>query len=194
MLITSILILGLNSALRQAHVVWARTENERTIHQDSRFLIDTLRQEVACLYIPDGGEEGRSLFSLSRFPDGSAKFSFLTVNPVFKSGVAANVPAEVTYEYTVQADTQRKILQRSRQWYSGQIAIGQRQQDILFYDIAEFAIEVAGETAGDIAWHDEFEATPDNHPQAIRLYIEWPGQPGFEAVLPVAGQARIETP
>ncbi len=82
MLITSVLVLGVNAAFRQAHMLWSRAEKQRPVYQKTRLFFDTIRNELTCLYIPEIDDEQPAPFSLSASPDGTVRLSFLTMKTI----------------------------------------------------------------------------------------------------------------
>ena len=57
MLITSILILGVNAAYRQAYLLWSNVEDSRPAYHAARLITETLRRELSCLYFPEVAEQ-----------------------------------------------------------------------------------------------------------------------------------------
>ena len=181
MLITSILVLGVNAAFRQAHTVWSRAETQRPLYQRTRLFFDTLRAELHCLYMPKfDDDQEMDPFSLSVLPDGAARLSFLTLNPAWKGTVASNRPGKVTYEYATDSESGQKILSRSEQLFAGEKPIGPEQADILLTGFSGLSILAADpNAAGGDSWKDSMQCrqTP---PKAIKIQLKWPGDAGTE--------------
>lgn len=199
MLISSILVLGINAAFRQAHAVWSRAETQRPLYQRTRLFCDTLRSELNCLYMPKfNDDQEMDPFSLSVLPDGTTRLSFLTLNPAWRSTFASNRPGSVTYEYATDAESGQRSLSRTEQLFSGETPIGPEQTDILFTGFSGLSILAADpNAAGGDSWQDSMQCrqTP---PKAIKIQLTWTGDAeteyAFETIVKIACRGQLPTP
>lgn len=175
MLITSVLVLGINAAFRQAHMLWSRVEEQRPVYQKTRLFFDTLREELTCLYLPKIDDEDQPApFELLAFPDGTVRLSFFTLNPVWNNTALSNLPAKVSYEFTTSPDSGRKILSRTEQLFSGQTTVGPVQKEAVlegFSGITAQAADPEGYSLAD-SWKSNLECR-EKPPKAIKLLLKW---------------------
>lgn len=121
MLITSILVLGINTAYRQAHLIWQSAESKRPIYHNARIIFETLRQELSCLYFPQlPDQEPNHPFNLSSLPDGTAELSFYTLTPSWTTAPQSSLIAKVRYSFCKDTDTDQTLLIRTEQLCSGE--------------------------------------------------------------------------
>ncbi len=184
MLITSVLVLGVNAAFRQSHMLWSRVESQRPVYQKTRLLYDTLRQELSCLYMPKIDEQqGGASFTLSSIPDGNLKLSFFSLNPAWKDSTSSNLPSKITYEFTADQDSGSKSIVRSEQLSSGEKLIAAVQKETILEGFSKVSIQAAdpnSETLSDLWKHDLHRN--GNPPKAIKIILSWPknGHADFE--------------
>ena len=175
MLITSVLVLGVNTAFKQAHMLWSRVENQRPVYQKSRLLLDTMREEMTGLYLPKGDQQQQLRpFSLSSLPDGTTRLSFYTLNPSWKNTATSSFPAKVGYEFTTDSDSEQKVLLRTEQLCSGEKAIGLKWKEIIFTGLSEFSVRAADPNSdlSSDSWKDNLECN-QVPPKAVKILLKW---------------------
>ena len=175
MLITSVLVLGLNVAFRQAHMLWARAEKQRPVYQKTRLFFDMLQEELSCMYLPKIDDQQPAPFILSALPDGTVKISFLTLNPAWKNTAVSNLPSKVSYEFTTDSDSGQRTLSRTEQLFSGEKDVSPEQKETILKGFSGFSVQVADPDTGSLAdsWKNELQCrqTP---PKAVKIQIKWP--------------------
>ena len=200
MLITSVLVLGVNAAFRQAHMLWARAEKQRPVYQKTRLFFDTLQEELSCLYMPKIDDEQQPApFILSTLPDGTVRLSFLTLNPAWKNTAISNLPSKVSYEFTTDSDSGQKTLSRAEQLFSGEKAVGPEQKETILKGFSGFSVQVADPDIGSLAdsWKNELPCrqTP---PKAVKIQLKWPRDEQadfeFETIVKIICQGQISPP
>lgn len=199
MLITSILVLGVNAAFRQAHMLWSRVEEQRPIYQKTRLFFDTLKEELICLYLPKIDDEQQPApFDLSTLPDGTVRLSFLTMNPVWKYTALSNFPANVIYEITNDSNSDRKVLLRTERLFSGEKAAGKEQKEIILEGFSEFiiqaqAVDPEANSSSD-SWKSELKCS-DAPPKAVKILLKWPKDEQmdfkFETIIKITCQGQM---
>ena len=199
MLITSVLVLGVNAAFKQAHAVWSRVETQRPVYQETRLFFDTLKAELSCLYLPmfDDDQE-MDPFALSVSPEGTVRLSFLTLNPAWKNTAVSNRPAKLTYECTTDSDSGQRILSRTEQLFSGQRPIGSEQKDILLTGFSGLTILAADpNAAGGDSWKDTLQCR-QAPPQAVKIQLEWSSDAqtayAFETIVKITCRGQMTLP
>lgn len=170
MLIASILILGLHSAYQQAHRIWLSAESRRPVYHNARVIIETLRQELSCLYFPQPeGGDANTPFVLSALPDGTAELAFYTLNPSWAGGIKSSRMARVRYGVTRDQDSGEITVERFEQPFSGEKAIGKEHSDVLIKGLADFKIWVADSEF--MEWKESYDAK-DRPPRAIKIAVK----------------------
>jgi hypothetical protein len=198
MLITSVLVLGVGAAFRQAHMLWSRAERQRPVYQKTRLFLDMLTEELACLYMPQIDEDQKqpAPFVLSKLPDGTVRLSFLTLNPLWKATAVSSFPAKVSYEFTTDPDSGRRVLSRVEQLFSGEKAVGTEQKEAILEGFSEIIIQAAEPDAAspDASWKNELQCS-QAPPKAVKILLKWlkDGQAEFEfeTIIRIACQGRI---
>ena len=138
LLISAILALGARSAYQQAHLIWTATESQRPVYQNSRLLIDTLREELSCLYFPKGSDKEQiTPFVLSVLPDGTTDLSFYTLSPAWKISSRSSNIATISYSSSKDGNSDQTILKRTEQMCSGEKIIGTQSSDIILKGLSE---------------------------------------------------------
>ncbi len=177
--ISSILILGINTAYQQAYTIWSSIENKRPIYGTARMITETLRQEVSCLYIPppdSNGEEGMddTMFRLSYLPDQGMDLTFYTLTPFWNGTLESSYIAKVSYRFTKSSDTDKNDLVRIEEPYSGDRIIGTAKSDVISNNISEFKVWVIDPNSegSDISWKESYESK-DNPPKALKVLLRW---------------------
>jgi len=199
MLITSVLVLGVNAAFRQAHMLWSRAEKQRPVYQKTRLFFDTLKEELSCLYMPKVDDEQQPApFSLSALPDGSIRLSFFTLNPVWKDTVLSNLPAKVSYEFATDSDSGREVLSRTEQLFSGEKAVGLEQKEDVLEGFSGVVILASDSSVDSLADSWKTELQPQNPPKAVKILLKWPKDEQtdfeFETIIKIACQGQIIPP
>ena len=199
MLITSVLVLGVNTAFRQAHMLWSRVEKQRPIYQKTRLFLDTIRDELACLYLPKINDEQPALFSLSASPDGTIRLSFLTMNPAWKDTAVSNFPAKVSYEFTTDSDSGQRVLSRTEQLFSGEKAVGTEQKEAILEGFSGITIQAADPDAAVLAdsWKSDLQCS-QTPPKAIKILLQWPRDEQtdfeFETIIKITCRGQMTPP
>jgi len=201
MLITSVLVLGVNAAFRQAHMLWSRAEKQRPVYQKSRLLFDTLTEELVCLYMPtiDEDQQQPAPFDLSTLPDGTVRLTFFTLNPAWKDTVLSNFPAKVIYEFTTDSDSGRRTLSRTERLFSGEKAVGLQQKETILDGFSGVTIQAAepdADAPGD-SWKADLQCS-QRPPKAVKILLKWPKDEQrefeFETIIKIASQGQISPP
>ena len=197
MLITSFLVLGVNVAFRQAHMLWSRAEEQRPVYQKTRLLLDTMRTELACLYMPKLDDDQQPApFSLSSLSQGDVKLSFFTLNPAWKSSTVSNLPAKVSYEFTTDPDSGQRAVSRAEQLFSGEKMVGTEQEETILEGFSGIAIQAAETNGGSLAdsWKSDLQCdqTP---PKAVKVLLKWAKDEQtdfeFDAVIKISCQKTL---
>ena len=199
MLITSVLVLGVNAAFRQGHMLWSRAEKQRPIYQKTRMFFDTLTEELLCLYLPKIDDQQPAAFTLSTLANGTVRLSFLTMNPAWKTAAVSSFPAKVSYEFTSDSDSGQKILSRAEQLFSGEKAISSEQKEAIMEGFSGFSIQAADPNIDSLAdsWKSALQCkrTP---PKAVKVLLKWPrdgqGEFEFQTIIKIAATGQITPP
>ena len=185
MMITSILVLAANTAYQQVYVVWSRIEGKTPVYQKSRVIIDTLRQELACLYWPREVEKEKvEAIAITSQADGDTVTTFYTLGPSWNTGSASSKTARVQYIFSSDPDTGDNILSRSEQFFSGNKPISTVKTEIIMKGLAGFKLSKENGEKG----QDGNAKTP---PEAVKVELTWPEtknmpQSFFQTIVPVA--------
>jgi prepilin-type N-terminal cleavage/methylation domain-containing protein len=201
MLITSVLVLGVNAAFRQAHMLWSRAEKQRPVYQKTRLFFDTLRDELSCLYLPkiDNEQQQPVPFSLSALPDGTIRLSFFTMNPTWKDTAFSNLPAKVSYEFTTDPDSGRRVLSRTEQLFSGEKAVAAEQKETILDGFSGITIQAADPEARSLAdsWKNKLQCS-HSPLKAVKILLKWPRDEQtdfeFETIIKIACQGQMTPP
>lgn len=175
MLITSILVLGINAAYHQAHLIWSSAEIRRPFYQTARIITETFRQELSCLYIPPLTEEEDFAFELLYLPNDKTELAFYTLTPSWKGGMESSRPAKVHYRFAKDLDTGETLLERFEQPCSGEKIIGRESSDVVAEDLSEFRVWIADPNSGPSGdlWKDSYNSK-DIPPKALKVLLQWP--------------------
>lgn len=160
MLITTILVLGVNAAFKQAHLIWSHAEDRRPAYQDTRILTELLRTELTGLYLPPKSDDNAEPFELS-----SSKVEFYTLTPAAKGSVVSSRIAKVRYEFASNG------LRRSEQPYAGEKKIGKDVSDVVIRGLSKFSLSAFDRK--DKQWKDTYKSK-DAPPGALRVSLGWP--------------------
>lgn len=174
MLISSILILGINAAYRQAHLIWSNAESRRPIYYTARLVTETLREELSCLYFPPVDEEHGSPFRLLTLPDGTVELTFYTLTPSWKGSPESSRIAKARYSFSRDPYTDETLLQRFEQLCAGEKIIGKERSDILIIGLSDFRVWAAvanPDSPGDL-WRESYESK-DSPPKAVKILLKW---------------------
>ena len=200
MLITSVLVLAVNAAFRQAHMLWSRAQKQRPVYQKTRLFFDTLREELVCLYMPTiDGQQQQAPFTLSVLPDDTVKLSFFTLNPVWENSADSSFPSKVSYEFTTESDSDQKVLSRTEQLFSGEKAVGPEHKEATLEGFSGITILAADPNAGSLAdsWKNVLQCrqTP---PKAVKILLKWPNEQQadfeFDTIIKIICHAQITPP
>lgn len=179
MLITSVLMLGIHAAYRQAHLLWSRAEDDREAWYLARILTETLREELCGLYLPqmDGEDEDVDLgaaFQLSSAPGETVDLSFFTLTPAWRTDVGLSPMAKVCYRFGRDQDAGNTSLRRSETLCAGERLIGAEVSDVLTGDLAEFriwAFDPNGRALPE-SWRESYRSN-DRPPKALKVLLKW---------------------
>lgn len=176
MLITSILVLGINTAYRQAHLICQSTESKRPVYHNTRVTIETLRQELSSLYFPQlPEEEPNPPFNLSSLPDGTAELSFYTLSPSWTASPQSSLIAKLCYSFSKEEDTDQTLLIRTEQLCSGEKIIAKESSDIVLeghFELKFWAFDPNSETHED-SWKQSYKSKVAP-PRALKILLKWP--------------------
>lgn len=191
MLITSILILGVNTAYRQAHLIWSNAELKRPIYHTARLITETLRQELSCLYIPPMNEGEDNVFELIYFPNEKTELTFYTLTPLWKGSLESSRAAKVRYKITRDADKEEILLERFEQYCGGEKKIGRESSDVFAVGLSDFRIWIIDPNSSPQhpSWQESYHSK-DTPPKALKVSLKWGGSRQvsgvvFQTVLPV---------
>jgi len=182
MAICTILILGIQGVYRQALLLWSRTEDNRPIFSEARFISELLRNELSSLYMPvveekngpdgngqdDGGEVSKASFSLMTLPDGTIEVSFYTLNSSLQGSPCHGRVAKIGYSYN------KGVLTRSEQFCAGEKIIGQKTTQIIAEGLADYkmVVFVKDENSQDMQWTNSYDSK-DKPPKAVKISVSW---------------------
>jgi len=172
MLITSILILGINTAYRQAYLLWSNIENKRPLYNNARLITETLRQELSCLYFPSDANQQDSPFELLSSTNETTELNFYTLTPSWKSDPASSRMAKVRYRFSRDEITEETLLQRFEQACAGEKIIGKESSDVIATGLSDFKIWAADPNASLDLWKQSY-ATKDAPPKAFKIFMKW---------------------
>ena len=196
MLITSILILGVNSAYRHAHSIWSSAENSRPMYHTARLITETLHDELAGLYLPQTNEDANDLFSLFYLPNERTELSFYTMSPSWKGSLESSRPAKVRYRFT--RDMEETLLERFEQPCAGEKIIGGESSDTVTEELSNFKIWIVdpNSNARAISWQESF-SSKDTPPKALKILLSWQqdGQKSaldFETIIFIPTRAALK--
>lgn len=175
MLITSILLLGVNTAYRQAHLIWSSAENKRPIYHAARLVTETLRQELSCLYFPPGTEDENRPFELLYLPNEKTELTFYTLTPCWRGSLESSRIARVRYTFTRDPDAEGAPLERFEQLYGGEKVIGKESSDLVIGGLSDFRVWVADPNSGPSgdSWKESYNSK-DTPPKALKVLLKWP--------------------
>lgn len=177
MLITSILVLGINAAYRRAYIIWSNAEDRRPIYHTTRLITETLRQELAGLYFPPKADEdeaaGKS-FSLLYLPDQGTELTFFTLTPSWKSAIESSRMAKVSYKIIKERNSDNIRIERLEQQCGAEKIISEASTDSFTTNISDFrvwAIDPNSELSDD-SWIESYESE-DAPPKALKVSLKW---------------------
>jgi prepilin-type N-terminal cleavage/methylation domain-containing protein len=198
MLITSVLVLGINAAFQQAHLLWSNIEAQRPVYDNARLITETLRQEISGLYLPQTSEtEKDNLFELSTLPDGTVNLTFYTLTPSWKESLFSSRIVKIRYSFSRDKATGKNLLERAEQFCAGEKIIGQESSNVILKGLSDFKIWCAVPDSGSSSdlWKQSYssERTP---PKAIKVLLKWPAnkdisETSFETSILVPCQAPL---
>jgi prepilin-type N-terminal cleavage/methylation domain-containing protein len=146
MFITSVIVLGLHAAFRQATMLFSRTQQPRHIYQTARLITETLRRELAALYIPPPLEPNQpdqpDQPDQQLTEDDSDGFTFHTLNPSWNTASPTARSAKITYKFTKESDSGRGVLTRSEQLYATEIPLALPTNGIIAENLSDFNVSL----------------------------------------------------
>jgi prepilin-type N-terminal cleavage/methylation domain-containing protein len=200
LVISSVIVLGINAVYRQAHLIWASVEDPRPIYHDARAIIETLRYELSCLYFPPAPdandvEDGEAFEPISV---GNNEFAFYTLAPYWKTGLGASRMARVRYSLAADPVTDEKVLQRFERLCAGEKPIGKESRDIVARGLSEFSVSAIGDDQPD-GGADGSDSNNQSGapPKAVRVSLKWAAtenvpQARFETTILLPAQAQLK--
>jgi prepilin-type N-terminal cleavage/methylation domain-containing protein len=199
LLISSVIVLAINAVYRQAHQIWASVEDPRPIYHDARAVIETLRQELSCLYFPPAPDANDAENGAPFEPIlvGTNEFAFYTLAPSWRTGLPASRIAKVRYSLSRDPVTEQNILERFEQLCAGEKAIGKEVSDIVTRGLSQFSVSVVEggqEESSDDDPNSNRQAGPP--PQAVKVSLKWPATENipecvFETTILVPAQTAL---
>ena len=193
MLITSILILGINAAHKQANLIFSVAESNRPIYHNARLITETFRSELSSLYFPKPAENQNIIpFELITLPGAACRLTFYTLTPCWSASSDASRIVKVRYSFTKDTDTEQTILKRFEQLYAAEKPIGKETSDVIIKGLSDFKLWVFDPNS-DSSEHLWEQSCKLQHipPKALKLQFKWP-QP--EKGPPVEFQTIISIP
>ena len=202
LLISSIIVLGVNASYHQAYLMWSSAEKPRPTHQATRLVVETLRNELAGLYFPrpDANDQAQPAFELQNLQPEQTNLVFYTLTPCWKASLWASRPAKVTYTFARNQDKNEGVLLRREQLCAGNRPLQQAaiESDIVLTGLSEVVFGIADPNghSNELNWKQSFTAT-DKPPRALKLRLKWPDPKRaqgteFEAMLLIPCQAPVK--
>jgi prepilin-type N-terminal cleavage/methylation domain-containing protein len=199
LVISSVIVLGINALYRQAHMIWASVEDPRPIYHDARTIIETLRHELSCLYFPpasdaNDAEEGEAFEPISV---GDNEFAFYTLAPFWKTGLSGSRMARVRYSLAADPVTEEKVLERFERLCAGEKPIGKESRDVVARGLSEFSVSIMSDEQSESEGEDsEGSRESGTPPRAIKVSLSWAAtenvpQADFETTILVPVQAAL---
>jgi len=179
MTITSILILGMNAAYRQAYHLWVQVEGQRDVYTRARLLSDTLRTELAGLYLPplEAVPESQGIeysFQLLPKSNHAVELAFFTLTPAWHGSVESSRSARVRYRFTSDAGTGRGLLERFEQLCAGGKILGSETRATVAADLADLQLWIADPNDARESLKTTYESS-QYPPKALKVVIAWLG-------------------
>ncbi len=175
MFITSIIVLGLHAAFKQATVLFARTQQPRQIYHIARLFTETLRREFAALYIPPSLDPNQPNQHLPK--EDANGFSFHTLNPSWNTQRPTARSAKITYKFTNESDFGRGVLIRSEQLYATEIPLAPPKTSIIAQNLDDFNISIINDQ--------------DSNPKAAKISITVQNQ-NIQTTIPIYTQENTQ--
>lgn len=175
LLISAVLALGVRSAYQQARLIWTAAESQRPIYQNSRLMIETLREELSCLYFPKGSDKEQiTPFVLSVLPDGTTELSFYTLSPAWKISSRSSNIAKISYSFS-KNDSNESVFKRTEQMCSGEKAISTQSSDVILKGLSEMNVWVLDPNSdfSENSWKSAYDSKTAP-PKAVRIMLKWP--------------------
>jgi len=209
MLITSVLMLGVHAAYRQAHLLWSQAEDDREAWYLTRVLTETLRDELGGLYLPQRSDAEAEVdvgaaFQLNSVPSEMVDLSFFTLTPAWRTDVGPSPMARVCYRFSRDPDTGGASLRRLETLCAGEKPLGAETSDVLVKDLAEFKVWVFDPNGGASAesWTESYQSS-DRPPKALKVRFGWRARgrsdprfraAEFESVILVPCESQLPAP
>ncbi len=200
LLISSILLLGIDTAYRQAILLSQKAEYKRVISDNARLLTETLREELASLYFPTrlGESEKKQIpFQLASDPNGSILLSFYTLNGSWRKQAYLSKPLKIKYYFYKNPDNKKSILKRSEQYCSGEKIIApELSENILTgnFQLKLFALKQQSD-GSEQDWQSSLKCAkePRTCLQAVKIHLNWPGNrklaaSSFQTIIKIPAQ------
>ncbi len=121
------------------------------------------------------------------------------MNPVWKDTSISNFPAKVSYEFTTNPDSGRRILSRTEQLFSGEKAVAVEQKETILEDFSGITIQAADPDAGSLAdsWKSDLQCR-QSPPKAVKILLKWPRDEQtdfeFETIIKIICRGQMTPP
>ena len=191
MLITSVLVLGISGAYRQARQLYSQVEGPRHQYHMYGNVIESLRADLAALYMPPV-EEGKTSFALSAQPDGSIDLMFYSLSPLWRTGAAGARSAVVQYRFVQHQGAGESTLERLETPCAGESIIGEPVSETVAEGKFEFHVWVVD--ADSDGSEQSLRTSHESHerpPKALKVRLEC-AEAGH--IFPVTFETLIEIP
>jgi len=192
MLISSIIVLGIHAAYRQAYQICSRVEKPRSTFESVRIISDTLRVELSSIYFPKTSDANNS-----ENPEGNPSepiivkdnlITFYTLNPAWRTDPACSRIARVTYSFGEFENTDQKVLVRHESLYAGEKPAGTKTTDVIADNLAEFKISLIKKA------QNKEEKNP---PKAVKLTLKFadsqPSEESFHTTIFIPSEVFLES-
>lgn len=189
MMITSILVLAANAAYQQVYVVWSRIVDRTPVYQKSRLIIDTLRQELACLYWPGVVKKEKvEAITIINEANGNTVTTFYTLGASWNAGSASSYMTRVQYIFSSDSGTEGNVLSRTEQNFSGNKPVSAVKTEIIMKGLARFSISDSNPKKNEENSEGGNIKPP---PESLKVELSWPetknmSEYSFQTMIPIA--------
>jgi prepilin-type N-terminal cleavage/methylation domain-containing protein len=189
MLISSVVVLGINGVYRQTRLVWSHIEDRRPIYHNARLITETLRQELSCVYFPpepDGNDRADGDKPFEPISVKGSELAFYTLAPSWKVSSAASYIAKVRYTFAKDQNADESVLRRFEQPCAGERTIGKESSDVILKGLSDFNVSFVGDVD-----KDDTERK-DALPRALKVSLQWPAPgEGFQTTILIPCQESL---
>lgn len=192
MLITTVLVLGLNAAVKQAYFLYSQAENRCPIYQKTRLLTETLRTELSSLYLPPNSQEKEDENTFIAEP---TKLEYFTLTPALAEAPSVSHINKITMEFTKNKDTNLTTITRTQQMFSGEKAMGSKTTSA-FLD-GNYDLSLQAYDPNEKKWKDSYKSK-NLLPPALKMTLVFPDDNlrnvpsiNFETIFHIPTQASL---